>query len=300
MNKVTQLTHSVDRDQITRLFTELKARYSHAFTSIASSDTELEFTIDIWLEELSKFTLGQLYRAKSEAYLIYKKFPPNLGELVELCLKACGVPDIGDVIRMMVDRKIDHPIAKLVYDKIGAWKLSNGTEKEIKELASIAYHHAVIAFTREPEFHWKRLQDFQDIKAKQLPAPEKIPTPTESKAFEDCMAKCRELIGVNTKGEDEIKPCREFDEAAISQTNRAFDQKTYDEFREYLLSIPEEMTSLLPATWSLKRMKFLAAKEQPEYLRKAGFNPNPQVNNSEPPRRTGGPSRVYRDFHSYN
>jgi hypothetical protein len=294
-NTVTQINHYVDKQQIARMFMEFKGRYFHAWTSIAKTDQDIEFFINLWFQELRNFTIGQLYRAKTEAFLIYENFPPKLGELVSLCLKASGMPDVSEVIRMMIDKRLDHPISKMIYDKIGSWKLSNGTEKEIREQASIAYQQAVIDFTSDQPGHWKRLESFNEEKLRQLPSPDKIPTPGESKAFRDCMDKCREILGVKLSSAD--KPAqREFDEEKISPTNRSFDQKYYNEFRDYLLSIREEDTYILQPKYAYRRMKLIAAKGQPEFLRKAGYNPNPQGTDKTPPIGSGGPRRAYTNY----
>jgi hypothetical protein len=295
MNMVTPLTHSVDREQILRLFSEFKIRYQHAWTSLADSDHEWQLTLDVWFQELRNFSSGQLFKAKTDAFLIYTKFPPKIGELVDLCLKASGVPDVSDVIRMMIDRNIDHPIAKMVYDNIGSWKLRNGTEKEIRDQASIAYQQALIDFKENPKGQRQRLQDFQEMKLKQLPPPEKLPTPGESQAFRDFMTKCREILGV-TRSPEEKEHYREFDEEKITQTNRNFEQRIYNEFCDYLLSIPEERTHILPPRYVFRRMKLIAAKEQPKFLREKGY-PNPQGHAKDAPRGHGGPQRVYKSFY---
>lgn len=293
MNTVTVLTHSVDKSHIVRMFAQFSSRYQHAWTSIAKSDQDWEFIIDDWLSELSQFSLSDLYKAVREAFTIHKSFAPKLGELVDLCLKASGVPNVSQVIRMMIDRKFDHPITKLVYEKIGSWKLSNGTEKEIHDKASSFYQQAIIDFKEDPESHWKRLQDFQDMKLKELPAPDKIPTKGESAAFRECMTISQEILkSSGFKG----KTYKKFDENAITPTNRDFDPAVYKEFCEYLLSIPETETMTLPHNYAYRRMKLIAAKEQPEFLRKTGYNPNPPPKGNDHSRRQNGPSRVYKNY----
>lgn len=291
-NTVTVLTHSVDKSHIVRLFAQFTSRYQHAWTSLASSDEDWEFIIDDWLSELSQFTIGCLYKAVRDAFSIYKNFAPKLGELVDLCMKASGIPDVSDVICMMVEKRFDHPIAKIVYDKIGSWKISNGSEKEIRDLASIAYQRATIDFMENPKPQWEKLNAYLD-KPKALEAPPKIPSTKESAAFKECMSKCQEVLkGAGIKA----KTYKQFEEEAISPSNNSFDQKVYEEFREYLMSIPETETMILPPTYALRRSKFLAEREQADYLRKAGYNPNQVVHNTEPPRRHNGPTRVYQAY----
>ena len=293
MNTVTVLTHSVDRSQIVRLFAKFTSRYLQAWTSIVSSNEAWEFIIDDWLEELSKFSLSDLHKAVREAFDIYKKFPPKLGELVDLCLKASGVPDENHIARLMVNKDFSHPIVKLIYDKIGSWKMSNGSEKEIAEKIASFYPQAVSEFKSNPEMNWQRLQDFKDIELKTLPAPDKIPSTKESAAFKECMAKCQEILqGKGIQG----KTYKQFEENQITPSNKDFNPKVCEEFREYLLSIPETETMVLPPNYAYRRMRFIAAKEQPEYLRQAGYDPNPQGYDCEQRSGQNNPSRMYKNY----
>lgn len=293
MNTVTVLTHSVDRAQIIRLFAKFTSRYLQVWTSIVSSNEAWEFIIDDWLEELSKFSLSDLHKAVREAFDTYKKFPPKLGEIVDLCLKASGVPNESQVAGLMIKKEFSHPIVKMLRDKIGSWMLTTGTEKEVSKKLSELYPQAISDFQQDPKIHWQRLQDFKDMELKSLPTPEKIPTKGESAAFRECMNKCQEILqGKGIKG----KTHKEFDENLITPCHRDFDTKVYDEFREYLLSIPETETMILPPTYAYRRMKFIAMKEQTESFRKCGGSPNPQGQDRTQRSGQNEPVRMYKNY----
>lgn len=292
-NTIVYINNFVDKDFVVRLFSKFANKYGKLWTTRLGDNGDWASCIDDWVSELNQFTVGQATLAVNECLSLHKEFPPTQGQLIDVCLKASGVPDVSQVIRMMIDRKFDHPITKLVYEKIGSWKLSNGTEKEIHDKALSFYQQAIIDFKENPELHWKRLQDFQDMKLKELPAPDKIPTKGESAAFRECMNKCQEIL----KGKGiEAKTYKEFDEVAITTSNRDFYPAVYKEFCEYLLSIPETETMRLPPTYAYRRMKLISAKEQPEFLRKAGYNPNPPPKGNDPSRRQNGPSKMYKNY----
>lgn len=273
MNTVTVLTHSVDKSHILRLFAKFRSRYGQLWTSRANTDADWEFIIDDWLSELSKFTLGELYKAVRYALDIHTKYPPTLGELLELCLKANGVPDISQVIRMMINKDFSHPVARLIHEKIGSWKLSNGTEREIEEKTSSFYQQAVIDFKENPEKAWAQLNSYKENLALSAPEPTKIPSPSESKCFSERMAEYQKQLS-EAKNSCAGESYRHFDEALISPTRNTFDPKVYEEFKKYILSIPDNKTMILPTNYIYRRMRFIAQREQSELLRQFGFNSN--------------------------
>ncbi|HYD89895.1 MAG TPA: hypothetical protein VEA37_00215 [Flavobacterium sp.] len=290
---VTKLTHCVDKAIIARLFARFKSRYGHLWSSRAANDEEWEFVMDDWLQELSKFTLEQVRAAVIKALTTFKEFPPTLGQLVDLCLKENGTPSLHDVIRLMVARDFSHPLVKMVYDKIGSWTLKNGKEEEINRKAKEHYTECLAQFQIKPEQAWMALEHYNE-KPKELAPPPKMPSPEERKGFKERMTEFQKKLDdekLNCKG----KTYKEFDAKAVNPYSHDFKPEVYEEFKQYLLSIPDDQTMILPVEYIYQRMQFIGKMEQKEYLLKAGYNPSAKFHTSEPQRNgKSGPKPIYK------
>jgi hypothetical protein len=295
--QVTQLTYCVDLALIARLFARFRGRYGNLWTSRATCDEDWEFIMDDWLSELSKFSLEQVRTAVNKTLAEYVSFPPTLGQLVELCMKESGVPEPHDVIRLMVARDFSHPLVKMIYDKIGSWTLSNGKSEEIERKVKEHYQAMRSEFYVDPQKSWAQLEEY-NAKPKELPPPSKIPSTGESEAFRECMNKCGEILQgkkITTGG----KTHKEFDANKIDPRHREFDRAIFEDYKAYLMSIPETETMTLPPVYVLDRNKFLNMQEQPEYLRKAGYIPPSQRAPNESPKssdRNKGSNTAYKSW----
>jgi len=294
--QVTQLTHYVDESLIARLFARFRGRYGNLWTSRATCDEDWEYIMVDWLEQLSKFSIEQVRAAVNKTLTEFKEFPPTLGQLVDLCMKESGVPSQQEVIRLMVARDFSHPLVKMVYDKIGSWTLTNGKSEEIERKVKEHYSESRSNFYIEPEKSWAQLESF-NAKPKELPAPSKIPTTSESKSFKECMAKCQEILR-DKKIAGGGQTYKHFDETKIKQGHKDFDQAVFDEYKEYLMGIPETETMILPPIYLLARNRFLNMRDQKAWLLKQGYieekNRTPQEQG-----RTGNgkPTRMYKNWH---
>lgn len=275
--QATSLTHYVDEALIARLFARFRGRYGNLWTSRATCDEDWEFIIDDWLQELSKFTLDQVRAAVNKALAIYKEFPPTLGQLVDLCMKESGVPGIQEVIRLMLIRDFNHPLVKMIYDKIGSWILTNGKEDDIQRKTKEYYIEEFANFKINPQKAWLELESFNQ-KPKELPPPDKIPTKQEIKSFKERLSQYQQNLE-NAKLLHAGIPYKEFPEDKIKVGARSFDQKVYDEWRDYLLSIPEEQTITLPIKYIYERNRFLNMNEQKKYLEELGYNNKLSIKN---------------------
>jgi len=294
--QVTQLTHCVDESLIARLFARFRGRYGNLWTSRATCDEDWEFIMEDWLIELSKFSIEQVRAAVNKTLTEFKEFPPTLGQLVDLCMKESGVPSQQEVIRLMVARDFNHPLVKMLYDKIGSWTLTNGKSDEIERKVKEHYSEARSSFYVEPQKAWAQLESF-NAKPKELPPPEKIPSPAESKAFKECMAKCQEMLKSKTNLAGG-KTYKHFDDNKIKEGHKEFDQKVFNEWRDYLLSIPETETMILPIQYIYARSRFIGQRDQTAYLEKAGYVPESQRAPHEQPRTGNGkPTRMYKNWH---
>lgn len=291
---VIHMTHYVDKALVARMFGRFRGRYGNLWTSRATCDEDWEFIIEDWFDELSKFTIDQVRAAVNKTLSIYKEYPPTLGQLVDLCMKESGVPSVQEVIRLMVARDFSHPLVKMVYEKIGSWTLSNGKEDDLQRKAKEHYTEALANFHVEPKKAWAKLEA-HNAKPKELAPPPKLPTQEERKNFKDRLTEYQQKLEdekLNCKG----VPYKEFEKSKIKKCSRNFDQAIHDEYREYLLSIPEEKTMILPSTYLYDRNRFINAIEQPLLLKKMGYNPNPQGNAFEGRSGANRPEKVYKSW----
>lgn len=278
--QVTQLTHCVDAALIARLFARFRGRYGNLWTSRATCDDDWEFIMEDWFQELSKFTVEQVRAAVNKTLSEFTKFPPTLGELVELCMKESGAPEPHEVIRLMVARDFSHPLVKMIYEKVGSWTLTNGKSDDIERKVKEHYTSAKSDFYVDPQKSWAALESFNS-KPKELPAPEKKPSSPDSPGYlqwrKDMEAwknyTSSEKIRVGYK-EHPIYPPSE-----INKHNKAFDKKTYDEYKKYLLSVPEELVITLPRSYAYDRMRLLSSLDAHRLVK--NNNPVPEHQNVE-------------------
>ncbi len=294
MNTVTSLKTTCNRENIVRLFARFANKYGTLWTNRLGVNPDWDSCIDDWHQDLIKYEYQTLVLAAKSALSTFTDFPPTFGQFEDLCKKHSGFLQIEEAVKMLLARDFSHPIVKIMYDRIGSWTLKNGKDTEIQAKAKNAYREAEIEFSLYPDRCFKELQAF-NAKPKELPEPSKIPSATESKAFRECMNKCQEIpLGkkINAAG----KTYKEFDEQKIKIGGRNFDKAVYNQWRDYLLSIPETETMILPPKYAHARMKLIASKEQPNLLLKSGYNPNPHVKEKVDSRGSNGPYMMYKSY----
>jgi len=284
---VTYMTHSVDRNLIKRLFSQFANKYGKLWTMRLGDNGDWEGCAEDWLEELSSFTFEQVREAKNKALSMYRDYPPTQGQLVDLCLKESGIPDATKVLNMLVAKDFSHPIVKLVYDKIGSWKLTNGTEKEISQKVSQSYSQAMAVFKSNPKEQWAQLGEYKELQTKALPIPDKIPTNAECKSFKERMD---EYYQIMEEGKAKLNGMEipEFDKKKISKGG-----EKYDEYCKYLLSVPDHMVLGLPHAYAYDRQRLLNAKDTASHLRQAGYVPSEQRDAQNRPDK-GRPTKIYK------
>ena len=287
MNKVTSM-NNIDKNFVVKLFGRLRGRYGQLWTCRAKVDEDWEFIIDDWFMELSKFSLSAVREAVDEVLILYKDYPPTLPQLLDSCLKASGIPAANDLLGMLVNKDFTHPIVKLVYDKIGSWKLANGTEKEIYQRISEHYDNAVVEFKNNPQTCWQKLESHKAQLLLESPIPEKIPSKAESKAYKDCIEECRRIL--NSERETLIPlDIPEFDKSKISKGG-----EQYDEYCKYLLSVPDNRVLSLPPIYAYDRQRLLNANNTARHLREAGYTPTANRPNVEKRSNAAAPVKIYK------
>jgi hypothetical protein len=160
----------------------------------------------------------------------------------------------------------------------------------------LAYDSCVADFHCDPKPHWEKLTTYNNQLKLEAPPPSKIPSASESKAFRECMNKCQEILkGKKISGGG--KTYKHFDENKIKRGHREFDQSVFDEYRDYLMSIPETETMILPPVYVMERNKFLNMRDQAEWLKKHGYIP-PNQRVQEEPQRSGNnkATKIYKTW----
>lgn len=299
-NKVVYMTHFVDKEVITRLFTKFANRYGKIWTARLDNGGDWNICADDWLEELSKFDLNVLREGVNTALDMYKEYPPTLGQLISLCLKTSGVPTGYQVIRMMTAKDFSHPVVKMMYEKIGSWKMANGSDKEISQLIREHYETIVNFFKNDPKSCWERLISFNE-RLKELPDPDKIPNEEERRGF-------KERIDEYQKLSDEIKESikdkkiKEFDHSKIKKGSRNFDQLLFSEYKDYLINVPENLVLTIPVQDAYARLKFLSMIDQHEQLKNLGYIPPNEregFKSLKASDRNSKPTKIYKTWNNY-
>lgn len=295
MNTVTSLQTTCSRENIVRLFARFANKYGTLWTTRLGANPDWEMCIDDWFEDLKHFDYKTLVLAAKSALTTFNDYPPTFGQFEDLCKRHSGFLQREDAIKMLIARDFSHPIVKIMYDKIGSWTLTNGKETEVQAKARDAYREAESEFTLFPDKCWAQLESF-NAKPKELPAPAKIPTSKELKSFKERLAEYQKKLEeakINCNG----IPYKEFDEKKIKVGGRDFDQAVYNEWRDYLMSITEEQTMILPVKYLYERNRFLNMRDQKKYFEKAGYAPDA---NRTPQKQgcsgNGKPTKIYKNW----
>jgi len=291
MNTVILLQTTCSKENIVRLFARFANKYGTLWTTRLGPNPDWEMCIDDWYEDLKHFDYKTFVLAAKSALTTFNDYPPTFGQFEDLCKKHSGFLQREDAIKMLIARAFSHPIVKIMYDKIGSWTLTNGKETEVQAKAQDAYREAKSEFTLFPDKCWAQLESF-NAKPKELPSPSKS-TLHEQSSLKDMW----EIYKPNVeKARDEAKnnkQQKEFDHSKLKPNTREFDKKLYDEYKSYLIGIPQTQILSLTPQDTYARMKFLAMNEQPENLRQRGFIPHAQRVNTDTPK-----SKSYRAWNN--
>lgn len=293
-NMVTHI-NIVDMPFVVETCMRYKSRYGPLWTCRGSTPEEWDFIFKDWLNELSKFPIRHVENAISKSLILFVNKPPSLTELIQLCMKESGVPDQNEIINLMIARDFNHPLVKMIYDKIGSWMLSNGKSDDIQRKVKEYYNSEKSEFYINPQKYWEQLA-LHNAKPKELPPPTKIPSKEESKAFREFMNKCQEILQ-SKKIYGAGKTYKHYDANKVNPRHREFDQLVFEEFKTYLMAIPETETMILPPAYVLARNKFLNMRDQADYLRKAGYippNERESFASPKPSDKKSGPKPVYK------
>lgn len=226
------------------------------------------------------------------------EWPPSIAEFIKICESYSGVPTLEQAIDLACRREFTHPVVLLAYEQVGSWSMKNDSERQLRVKFQTAYTQAINRFREDTPSTWKQLDSYNE-KPKELPAPDKIPSTSESKTFRECMNKCQEILK-SKKIAGGGKTYKEFDENKIKKGHREFDQVVFDEYRDYLMGIPETETMILTPAYLMERNKFLNMRDQADWLKKQSYVPPNQRDEfaSNKTERSGNskPTKVYKNW----
>jgi hypothetical protein len=298
MSKVTSLQTTCSRENIVRLFARFANKYGTLWTTRLGTNPDWEMCIDDWFNDLKHFDYKTLVLAAKAALTNFVDFPPTFGQFEDLCKKHSGFLQRDDAIKMMIARDFSHPIVKMMYDRIGSWTMTNGKETDIQSKAKEAYRDAECEFVLFPEKSWAQLESF-NAKPKELTPPPKIPSTEERRGFKERMAEYQQKLE-EQKESSPAKLYREFDANQVNPNPRDFDKTVYEQYRSYLISIPETETLKLPTLYGYHRLRFLASIELSKSCRRkdnnASVDANPQGMNNSSPVHVNEALKVYRNY----
>jgi hypothetical protein len=289
------MTHFTDKELIQRLFIKFRGRYGHLWTSRLTSDEEWADCAQDWHQELSQFDIEVARAAINQSLSQFKDFPPTLGQIIDLCNKHEGIPSADDVIKSMERREFNHPIVKMIYDKVGSWALKNGSAHEVKSKTQAAYNDCLCEFRSNPEECWSQLTLSNEQLKLEAPEAPKTSPKGERIMFADRLRQYQQHAAEEMlKLKDQKHP--EFPENKLKRNGRDFDHQIFAEYKKYLMSVPERLVLSLPKTYTYDRMRFLTQSEVPALLREKGYSPTPQGNENNGSTRPTGPTVFYKNW----
>lgn len=268
MNTEQYNNNGVTRQLIQKMFVKFANRYGNLWTSRLGEHGDWKGCEDDWLEELSAFSMSDAVNSIKKALVIYKDFPPTLGQIIDLCLEESGVPRQDEIIKLMIERKFNHPMVKLVYDKVGGWMLSNGKSEEISRKVSSVYSECKAEFICNQEQQWKALEAKQEKFSLPPVENQKVSKPNKLKGFKEYMEEFKRLAEEGAARLKDMKPL-EFDEKKIGEEG---EQRA--DYEKYLRSVPDNLVLALPSKYVYDRQRLLIKDHTARYLRECGYIPH--------------------------
>ena len=93
------------------------------------------------------------------------EWPPSIAEFRNLCLKNSGVPSAAQVMRRAIDGNFEHPLTRMVYDKVGSWAFKNDSEKLLFTKINEVYKTCLSEYSSDTKFAHARHNLLQGTKS---------------------------------------------------------------------------------------------------------------------------------------
>lgn len=294
MSMVTQLTRSIDRELIKKLFRKFSGVYGNLWNSRCTTPEDWNECVTVWLDGLKGFEFDVLRKAVTQSFIAHKDFPPTLGQLVDICLHVSGVPSEQQVIDLMVRKDFNHPLVKIIYDKVGSWAISTGKMDEITKKVCAVYSETLTWFRENTENAWAQLKSFNVEKALPPPLP-KIPPPSEIISWRERVKQYEEKAKSEKMHLGEVvHPVWQREQLVIG--GKFFDGNAFNEYKCYLLSLDDIAALTLPTEDRYDRGRFVREIEGAQHLQKVGHMGSPPEQPKPSSRGFTGPQKVYKNW----
>lgn len=318
----TDAVSDIDQEKTKKVLNGLFIRFENIFPGFwvpIKSQEHLNGIKDEWFEAFKThklFDIDLLKKGLRKARESDDQYLPKPIKFIKWCTEDSaqdiGLPDLHHAFQICgkineLYGTYNHPhiptntVLKHVIKQIGSTALRKMTEKDGYKVFG---HYYVVACR---DYSKGIIQDIP-IAIEENKEPRSVDRVKSDASRLKCMQDLKAL-GLNiTLAEDkekekktEVSECvettyKKFDENKIKKGHREFNPQVYNEYREYLLSIPETQTLTLPITYIYDRRRFLNAIEQPSFLRDLGYVPKSTLYEKTSPRGSDGHSRGYKHW----
>jgi hypothetical protein len=271
MSTVTPLIRLADEELIKKLFAKFVNVYGQLWSSRLKTDGEWQVCCTTWLDGLRHFELSTLRKAVGLCFVEHKDYPPTLGQFVDICLKVSGIPSEDELIECMIRREFKHPLVKLVFDKVDSWALSHAKPQQLKGKIRRIYGECLTTYRDNPTKAWGLLEK---DKVESLPLPSKIPSTAEILGF-----KARLKLYQEKSKADKVrlgaKSHPEWPSIHVTPGCNGFDEKLFNERKNYLIGLDEETAGTLSGSDWYDRVRFIREIEARHYVEKVGGTHRP-------------------------
>lgn len=249
--------------------------------------------ISLWWEDWSEGLAG-IDPSEIKDALNYCRtnleWPPSMAEFRRICETASGIPIVADAFHKAIRRDFTHPVISLAYERVGSWDMKNDKQEVLAGKFQAAYIEAINAFRANPEKAWKQLEQFNENLLLPEPLP-KIPSKAERKSFRERLAEY-EARAKEEKEKLVNKPHPVWDKASITQGHNRFDEKIFNERRNYLLSLSEIEAGTLSNEDCYDRIRYFRQIDGANQLRQSTPG-NPSGSSKKEPYRPNSGERWY-------
>lgn len=124
------------------MFVRFKIIWGEKWTRNFDDET-LQITLHEWHDALNGISYDAIEKAIVSCKMIFE-WPPSIAEFILICEKQMGVPSVAEVYNFALRREFNHPLVKMVFDKIGDWNFRNDSEKDLRKKVEVHYHDCLI------------------------------------------------------------------------------------------------------------------------------------------------------------
>lgn len=132
------------------LYLRFTTLYGERFTRNYPTDELIRLWWEDWAEGLSGIHPMHIKQALSYCRMNVD-WPPSLSEFRRYCERASGLPSIDETFTLAIRREFNHPIVKMVFDKVGSWAMSHDSESVLRKKIKEVYSQCLNDFRKDPK-----------------------------------------------------------------------------------------------------------------------------------------------------